>query len=51
MQLWITSGPKNQSICDKNSWDENSFIKLFITVVIVNLCEFFGANYESYGKC
>ena len=49
-QLWITSGPKNQTICDKNSWDENSFIKMFISIAIVNLCEFSVANYDFYKK-
>ena len=50
MQFWITSGPKNQSNCDKNSWDENLFIKMFIKIIIVNLYKFFGANYDSYVK-
>ena len=49
-ELGITFGSINQCICGKNSWDENLFMKMFITIVIVNLREFFGANYDSYKK-
>ena len=38
------------STWDKNSKDENSLIKMFITIVIVKLCKFFGENYNSYKK-
>ena len=35
---------------DKNTWKENMFIKMFITMVVVNLYVFFDASYVSYEK-
>ena len=35
---------------DKNTWKENMFITMFITMVVVNLYVFFDASYVSYEK-
>ena len=47
---WSSKMPKYQTICDKNSWDENLFIKMFITIIVVNSCAFFDASYDPYEK-